>query len=82
MEKSEKYWLAGAVLAAAGVSLMSYTASRYTSFKRVVTRTIHLEDIAALKLLAYLLFPVNRRILCLLSRKRLSGSTMISPASA
>lgn len=50
MEKSEKYWLAGAVLAVAGVSLMSYTANRYTSFKRVVARTIRLEDIAALEI--------------------------------
>lgn len=50
MEKSNKYMLAGAILAAAGVSLMTYTASRYTSFKSMVARTLRLEDIAALEI--------------------------------
>lgn len=50
MEKSQKYMLTGAFLAAAGVSLMTYTASRYTSFKRVVSKAIRLEDIASLEI--------------------------------
>ncbi|MHA6531482.1 hypothetical protein [Paenibacillus sp. BAC0078] len=50
MEKSKKYMLVGAVLTAAGISLMTYTASRYISFKRVVSRMIRLEDIASLEI--------------------------------
>ncbi|AIQ28487.1 MULTISPECIES: hypothetical protein [Paenibacillus] len=50
MDKSKKYMLAGAILTAAGVSLMTYTANRYTSFKKVVARTIRLEDIASLEI--------------------------------
>ncbi|NQX48213.1 hypothetical protein HQN87_23070 [Paenibacillus tritici] len=50
MEKSQKYMLAGTILAAAGVSLITYSANRYTSFKRVVARSLTLEDIAALEI--------------------------------
>ncbi|WNS46583.1 hypothetical protein [Paenibacillus sp. MMS20-IR301] len=50
MKKSDKYMLTGAILAAAGVSLMAYTASRYTSLKKIVARMITLEDIASLEI--------------------------------
>ncbi|QSF47188.1 hypothetical protein [Paenibacillus tianjinensis] len=50
MVKSGKYMLAGALLTGVGVSLMAYTASRYTSFKRIVANTIRLDDIASLEI--------------------------------
>lgn len=50
MKKSDKYMLAGALLTAAGVSLMTYTANRYTSFRRVVSRAISLGDIVSLEI--------------------------------
>lgn len=50
MGKSGKYMLVGALLTGVGVSLMTYTASRYTSFKRIVANTIRLEEIASLEI--------------------------------
>lgn len=50
MEKSGKYMLVGALLTGVGVSLITYTASRYTSFRRIVANTIRLEEIASLEI--------------------------------
>ncbi|ETT49596.1 MULTISPECIES: hypothetical protein [Paenibacillus] len=50
MDKNRKYMLVGALLTGGGVSLMAYTASRYTSFKRIVANTIRLEEIASLEI--------------------------------
>jgi len=50
MDKNRKYMLVGALLTGVGVSLMAYTASRYTSFKRIVANTIRLEEIASLEI--------------------------------
>ncbi|MEK3747197.1 hypothetical protein NYE25_03030 [Paenibacillus sp. FSL E2-8871] len=50
MDKNRKYMLVGALLTGVGVSLMAYTASRYTSFKRIVANTVRLEEIASLEI--------------------------------
>lgn len=50
MEKMNKYMLAGVFLLGAGASVIVFGARRYTSFKRVVSNRINMEEIAALEL--------------------------------
>ncbi|MNW30640.1 hypothetical protein D3C74_75320 [compost metagenome] len=68
MRKNDKYFIAGALVLGAAVSIMVYAGKKFTSFKRVVANYIQEEEITALELTRLSSEPGEKREIVITDR--------------